>query len=167
MPQHKAALVVFGANVLSSPASVADPSLQSAAENRLGILCMVTGMALFTLNDALGKWLVASCPVPLILAVRSAAALLILLPLVLKAGVLNVFKVPDPGRHLLRNALIIAEVALFYLAVRDLPLADVMTIYMAAPLLVTALSVPLLGEKVGIRRWVAVGVGFVGVVLVL
>ena len=68
---------------------------------------MVTGMALFTLNDAMGKWLVESCPVPLILAVRSAAALLILLPLVLKAGVLNVFKVPAPGYHLLRIVLIV------------------------------------------------------------
>jgi drug/metabolite transporter (DMT)-like permease len=152
---------------LSSPASLATPSKASASENRLGILCMVTGMALFTLNDAMGKWLVETLPVPLILAVRSAAALLILLPLVLRAGVLSVFKVPDPGRHLLRIALIVAEVAFFYLAVRDLPLADVMTIYMAAPLLVTALSVPLLGEKVGFRRWVAVGIGFVGVVLVL
>ena len=128
---------------------------------------MVAGMALFTLHDAMGKWLVETLPVPLILAVRSAAALLILLPLVLRAGVFSVFRVPDPGRHLLRIILIIAEVAFFYLAVRDLPLADVMTIYMAAPLLVTALSVPLLGEKVGFRRWVAVGIGFVGVVLVL
>src|SRR3954453_12174945 len=102
MPQHKAELVVFGANLLSSPASLATPSTASAtasvAENRLGILCMVTGMALFTLNDAMGKWLVESCPVPLILAVRSAAALLILLPLVLRAGVSSVFKVPAPGR---------------------------------------------------------------------
>ena len=128
---------------------------------------MVAGMALFTLNDAMGKWLVETLPVPLILAVRSAAALLILLPLVLRAGFSSVFRVPDPGRHLLRIVLIIAEVAFFYLAVRELPLADVMTIYMAAPLLVTALSVPLLGEKVGFRRWIAVGVGFVGVVLVL
>ncbi len=111
---------------------------------------MVTGMALFTLNDAMGKWLVETCPVPLILAVRSAAALLILLPLVMRAGFSSVFRVPDPGRHLLRNTLIVAEVAFFYLAVRELPLADVMTIYMAAPLLVTALSVPLLGEKVGV-----------------
>jgi drug/metabolite transporter (DMT)-like permease len=152
---------------LSSPASLAEPSASSAAENRLGILCMVTGMALFTLNDAMGKWLVETCPVPLILAVRSASALLILAPLVMRAGLSSVFGVPDPGRHLIRNVLIVAEVAFFYLAVREMPLADVMTIYMAAPLLVTALSVPLLGEKVGLRRWIAVGVGFVGVVLVL
>jgi drug/metabolite transporter (DMT)-like permease len=124
-------------------------------------------MALFTLNDAMGKWLVETCPVPLILAVRSASALLILAPLVMRAGFSSVFGVPDPGRHLIRNVLIVAEVAFFYLAVREMPLADVMTIYMAAPLLVTALSVPLLGEKVGLRRWIAVGVGFIGVVLVL
>jgi drug/metabolite transporter (DMT)-like permease len=162
-----AASTVSGANSLSSPASLAEPSASSAAENRLGILCMVTGMALFTLNDAMGKWLVETCPVPLILAVRSASALLILAPLVMRAGLSSVFGVPDPGRHLIRNVLIVAEVAFFYLAVREMPLADVMTIYMAAPLLVTALSVPLLGEKVGLRRWIAVGVGFVGVVLVL
>src|SRR3954453_1434811 len=167
MPQHNAGLVVSGANLLSSPASLTTPSAASVAENRLGILCMVTGMALFTLNDAMGKWLVESCPVPLILAVRSAAALLILLPLVLRAGVSSVFKVPAPGRHLLRIALIVAEVAFFYLAVRDMPLADVMTIYMAAPLLVTALSAPLLGEKVDAHRWIAVRIGFIGVVLVL
>jgi drug/metabolite transporter (DMT)-like permease len=152
---------------LSSPASLAESSASSAAENRLGILCMVTGMALFTLNDAMGKWLVETCPVPLILAVRSASALLILAPLVMRAGFSSVFGVPDPGRHLIRNVLIVAEVAFFYLAVREMPLADVMTIYMAAPLLVTALSVPLLGEKVGVRRWIAVGIGFAGVVLVL
>jgi drug/metabolite transporter (DMT)-like permease len=167
MPPLEAASTVSGANSLSSPASLAEPSASSAAENRLGILCMVTGMALFTLNDAMGKWLVETCPVPLILAVRSASALLILAPLVMRAGLSSVFGVPDPGRHLIRNVLIVAEVAFFYLAVREMPLADVMTIYMAAPLLVTALSVPLLGEKVGFRRWIAVGVGFVGVVLVL
>jgi drug/metabolite transporter (DMT)-like permease len=167
MPPPDAASTVSGANSLSSPASLAESSASSAAENRLGILCMVTGMALFTLNDAMGKWLVETCPVPLILAVRSASALLILAPLVMRAGFSSVFGVPDPGRHLIRNVLIVAEVAFFYLAVREMPLADVMTIYMAAPLLVTALSVPLLGEKVGLRRWIAVGVGFVGVVLVL
>src|SRR5918995_7307230 len=111
MPPPDAVSTVSGASSLSSPASLAEPSASSAAENRLGILCMVTGMALFTLNDAMGKWLVEALPVPLILAVRSAAALLILLPLVLRAGVLSVLRVPDPGRHLLRIILIIAEVA--------------------------------------------------------
>ena len=53
----------------------------------------------------------------------------------------------------------------FYYATRTMPLADVMTFYMAAPLIITALSVPLLGEKVEPFRWVAVAIGFVGVVI--
>jgi S-adenosylmethionine uptake transporter len=55
----------------------------------------------------------------------------------------------------------------FYYATRTMPLADVMTFYMAAPLIITALSVPLLGEKVESFRWVAVAIGFVGVVIAL
>ncbi|HSK39542.1 MAG TPA: DMT family transporter, partial [Arenibaculum sp.] len=132
----------------------------------LGIAYMLLGMALFTVNDALGKWLVADYPVGQLLAMRSLSALLLLVPFVLRAGPAE-FRVARPRMHLIRVALVAAEVALFYVAVRDLPLADVMTIYMAAPLFVTALSVPLLGERVGWRRWVAVLAGFSGVVLVL
>ncbi|EWY40217.1 DMT transporter permease [Skermanella stibiiresistens SB22] len=145
---------------------MAAPS-EERADNRHGILCMVLGMSLFTLNDAIGKWLVEIYPVPMILAVRGAASMLILAPLIIRAGPVKVFRVAKPLAHLTRVVLIALEVALFFLSVRALPLADVMTIYMAAPLFVTALSVPLLGEKVGARRWSAVGVGFVGVLLVL
>ena len=59
------------------------------------------------------------------------------------------------------------ESSLFFLALTDLPLAEVMTYYMAAPVYVTAMSPLLLGEQVGWRRWTAVGVGFCGVVLAL
>ena len=55
----------------------------------------------------------------------------------------------------------------FYYATRFMPLADVMTFYMATPLIVTALSAPLLGEKVERFRWIAVVIGFVGVVIAL
>jgi multidrug transporter EmrE-like cation transporter len=134
---------------------------------RQGIACMILGMALFTLNDALGKWLVASYPVALILAIRSLFALPLLAIPVWRAGLRPVFAVTDPGRHLLRLVFVVVEIGFFYWSVRALPLADVMTIYMAAPLFVTALSVPLLGERVGPRRWAALGVGFVGVMLVL
>jgi S-adenosylmethionine uptake transporter len=55
----------------------------------------------------------------------------------------------------------------FYYATRTMPLADVMTFYMAAPLIITALSAPLLGESVALFRWLAVGGGFVGVLIAL
>jgi drug/metabolite transporter (DMT)-like permease len=66
-----------------------------------------------------------------------------------------------------RIALSTLEVAMFFWAVSWLPLADTVTFYLAGPIYVTALSVVLLGERVGLRRWTAVLVGFAGVVLAL
>ncbi|MGR0186609.1 DMT family transporter [Azospirillum aestuarii] len=139
----------------------------AATDTRLGILLMLLGMSLFTINDALGKWLVADYPVAMLLAIRSLFGAMLLAPLILREGVRSVFAVKRLPLHLLRVGCVAGEVACFYWAVRSLPLANVMTIYMAAPLIVTALSVPLLGEKVGWRRWAAVVVGFAGVVIVL
>ncbi|MDH5708003.1 MAG: DMT family transporter [Hylemonella sp.] len=132
-----------------------------------GILLMLVGMFLFTLNDALGKWLVADFSVGQILAIRSVAALLILLPYLWRQGLLgDLRRIERPGLQALRVVLVIAEVALFYLAVRHLPLADVFMFYLASPIFVTLLSALLLREQVGLARWIAVGVGFAGVVLI-
>lgn len=132
-----------------------------------GIAFMLLGTALFTFNDALGKWMVASVAVGQLLFIRSATALVLLLPMVHRAGWREVFAVAQPGRHAIRLIFIVAEVACFYLAVRHLPLADVMAVYQATPLIVTILAIPLLGEMVGWRRGLAVAIGFVGVLLVL
>jgi drug/metabolite transporter (DMT)-like permease len=67
--------------------------------------------------------------------------------------------------HLLRGFLVLATTFTFYAGLRYLPLADCIVIAFAAPIFVTALSGPLLGEKVGWRRWSAVGVGFAGVIV--
>ena len=128
---------------------------------------MLAGTALFSLNDALGKWLVASYSVGELLLVRSVAGLILLAPLVGRAGIAAFTTAPRPGLQLVRVVLSTAEVAMFFWAVSYLPLADTVTFYLAAPIYVTALSVVLLGEKVGWRRWTAVVVGFAGVVLAL
>lgn len=132
-----------------------------------GIIFMLLGTALFTFNDALGKWMVASVAVGQLLFIRSATALVVLLPAVHRAGWRKIFVLHQPGQHVLRLAFIVAEVFCFYLAVRHLPLADVMAVYQATPLIVTVLAIPLLGEAVGWRRGLAVGLGFIGVLLVL
>ena len=72
-----------------------------------------------------------------------------------------------PGLQALRIFCTVADTFAFYLATRYMPLADVMTFYMAAPLITTALSAPLLGERVERFRWIAVAIGFVGVVIAL
>ena len=128
---------------------------------------MLLGVALFAVNDALGKWLVAEYAVGQILAIRSLAALLVLAPAVWGAGGWRALRLREPGWHAVRIALVVAEVACFYWAVRDLPLADVMAIYLASPLFVAAFSAAFLGERVGKRRLAAILVGFAGVVVVL
>ncbi|MBM3560168.1 MAG: DMT family transporter, partial [Alphaproteobacteria bacterium] len=71
------------------------------------------------------------------------------------------------GMNALRIVLHLASALCFTTALAHLPLAEAMAIFFVEPLLLTALSVPLLGEKVGVRRWAAIGVGFVGVLLVV
>ena len=128
---------------------------------------MLAGIALFSINDALGKWLLETYSVGALLLVRSAAALILLAPFIWRAGIAAFANAPRPLLQIMRVVLSTLEVAMFFWAVSYLPLADTVTFYLAAPIYVTALSVMLLGERVGWRRWCAVMVGFVGVVLAL
>lgn len=132
-----------------------------------GILLMLVGDLLFALNDAMGKWLVSSFSVGQVLLVRSIGSFLILGPMIARQGVGALYRVERKGLQLLRVLLATADVGLFYAAVSYLPLADVMTFYMAGPIYVAALSHFFLGETIGWRRWLAVLVGFAGVVIAL
>ena len=82
-----------------------------------------------------------------------------------RAGGIGTLRTRRIGGHLLRSALNLTTMISFYYALRLLPLADSIAINFAAPLFVTALSGPMLGEHVGIRRWIAVAFGFAGVLL--
>src|SRR5262245_62617963 len=132
-----------------------------------GIGWMLAGIAMFSLNDALGKWLLLDYSVGELLLIRSAAALVCLVPFLRNTGVKAFITAPQPALQIVRIVLSALEVAMFFWAVSYLPLADAVTFYLAGPIYVTALSVFVLGEKVGWRRWGAVLVGFAGVVLAL
>jgi drug/metabolite transporter (DMT)-like permease len=101
------------------------------------------------------------------LLIRSAAALILIAPFVRQAGMAAFANAPMPTLQIVRVALSTLEVAMFFWAVSYLPLADTVTFYLAGPIYVTALSVVLLREPVGWRRWSAVLVGFAGVLLAL
>jgi drug/metabolite transporter (DMT)-like permease len=131
-----------------------------------GILLFIVGMALFTLNDAMGKWLVGHYSVGQLVLLRSLAAFLVLLPWIWHAR-RAIFRPRRFRLHLVRVVMMSVEVAAFYWAVRYLPLADVMTFYQASPLFVAVLAAPLLGERDGLRHLGAVAVGFLGVLVVL
>lgn len=152
---------------MTSPASLARPRRAGLSPAALGILLMLAGMFLFSLNDAIGKWLVATYSVGQVLLIRSAVALLVLGPVLWRWGLRPLVAVERPGLQAARVAFSTGEVICFYWAVTHLPLADVMTFWMAAPLCVAAAAPLLLGERVGLGRWAATGAGFAGVLIAL
>jgi drug/metabolite transporter (DMT)-like permease len=143
------------------------PSTTTPQNIPLGIGMMVLAVLLFSLNDTLGKWLARYYAAPQILLFRSVAAILVLAPIVRRAGFRALVRIERPRLQLVRALLGGIETGLFYLVVKFLPLADAMTFYLAGPIYVTVLAALFLGEKVGWRRWSAVLVGFAGVVIAL
>lgn len=131
-----------------------------------GILLYSFGVFFFAVNDALGKWLVTDYAVAQLLLLRTVGAAFVLVPLAWLWGVPLMARGQWP-LQIVRVVFMAADTFAFYWATRYLPLADVMTFYMAAPLIITALSAMLLGEKVGRWRWAAVLTGFVGVMIAL
>ncbi|WP_449255903.1 DMT family transporter [Bosea sp. (in: a-proteobacteria)] len=133
----------------------------------LGIATMLFGILLFSLNDVMGKWLVSTYTPGQLMLLRSAAALLVLSPFILKQGLRRTLRPERPGLQWLRVAIGASESTLFYVCVVYLPLADTMTLWMAAPVWAVLLAALLLGEKVEPARWAAAGLGFLGVALAL
>lgn len=128
---------------------------------------MLVAVAALSVMDAALKWLAPHYPPLQVAALRGLVALPVVGAWAVVAG--------DPGQllrvrwplHLLRGALSVMMLGCFIFAVRALPLADAYAIFFVAPLLITALSVPLLGERVDRGRWIAIGVGLLGVLVVL
>jgi drug/metabolite transporter (DMT)-like permease len=126
---------------------------QSAALPRsialAGIGLMLVGIFFFALNDALGKWLISTYSLGQLLLVRSAAALVLLAPFIWREGLTPFRAAPRPLIQWLRPVFSTLELGCFYWALAYMPLADVMTFYLASPIYVTAVSPFLLGEHVG------------------
>jgi len=135
--------------------------------NLAGIGFMAGAIFIFSVNDALGKWLAADYAPPQILLFRSVVAGVLLIPIIRRMGWRALLRVERPWLQLFRVVLAAVETAMFYWAVKRLPLADAMTYYLAGPIYVTLMAAVFLGEKVGWRRWLAVLVGFLGVIVAL
>ncbi len=131
----------------------------------LGIGLSVLAYALFSLHDASIKWLVAVLPAWQVLFCRSAA--IVAGCLVIGRGRLlaQALATPLKGPLALRGAITLAAWLCYYTAARSTPLAELVTLYFSAPILVTVMSAPLLGEPVSRTRWIAVGIGFAGVLV--
>jgi len=131
-----------------------------------GILLGLLAYGLFSVHDATIKWLVTELPVPEVLFFRSIAIVITCLVIGRFRLIERMLATRMKGRLLLRSVMILAAWFLFFTAARSLPLAQLLSLYFAAPLIVTMLSVPVLGERVKSGHWVAVLVGFAGVMVV-
>lgn len=136
-------------------------------DTRRALLLMAGAVALFALMDAGLKLLAPHYPPLQVGALRGLSSLpFILVWIMATVGPRSLLRVRW-SLHLLRAVLGIAMMAGFVYGLRSLPLTTAYAITFVAPLLVTAMAVPFLGEKVGPRRWFAIGVGLVGVLVIL
>ena len=131
------------------------------------LLTMLVAVAVFATMDAGLKLLSAHYPPFQVACLRAAASLPLVLAWALSTAGLSTLLRVRWSLHLLRGAMGVAMMASFVYALRSLPLATAYSIFFIAPLLITALSVPFLGERVGPRRWIAIAVGLVGVLVLL
>jgi len=106
-------------------------------------------------------------PVMQIVWARMAFGTLLTLPFVLRHGGPAAIRPDQPWYHTLRAVLLIAATFLFFTALKYLPIADALAIFFVQPLILTAISPFVLGEKVGPRRWAAVCVGFIGTLIII
>ncbi|MEX2631233.1 MAG: DMT family transporter [Tistlia sp.] len=128
---------------------------------------MCVGVAGLVVNDALAKALTAHYPPLQILFVRNAFALPMIVATVLALGGRSALRTSHLRLHAFRGLLLTGGAGLFFSGLAVLPLAEATALIFAAPIFITALSVPLLRESVGWRRWTAVIVGFLGVLIIV
>jgi drug/metabolite transporter (DMT)-like permease len=133
----------------------------------LGIALMLVGIAGFAVMDAIIKWLTADYSVTQVVALRSWFGLPLLCLFALYGGGLKALKTSRPFVHFGRYLLVLTLSFSFFWALSQMKLVDAIAITFAAPIFITALSVPLLKESVGLHRWLAIGAGFCGVLIML
>ena len=132
-----------------------------------GIGLAVLAMALFSVQDAFVKYMSAGYPVIMILFLRSLGVLPCSTLLVLKGGGWQGFRTRRIGLHIVRGSFLFVMFVSFYTALTTLPLASAIALVFSAPLMTCLLSVPILGERIGWHRIVAVLIGFLGVLIML
>ncbi len=130
------------------------------------ILFAVAGSVVFSVNDMAIKWLSGDYALHQVILTRAIIGMVFLF------GVMTVLRVPyrslmttRPKGHLLRVFFVVISNVTYFLGLAALPLADAVAISFVSPLMLTVLSVVVLGERVGPRRWAAVGVGLLGVLI--
>jgi len=144
-----------------------DPAAPQQSDALRAILLMCLGVGMFPFLNTCVKLLTAHYPVIEIVWARFTGHLLTMLAVFFPSRGWSIFRAHQPAVQIARSFLLLGSTALFVSAIGRVPLATASAIGFSSPIIVTALSVPLLGESVGPRRWGAVLVGFIGVLIVV
>lgn len=136
---------------------------------KLGIWLMIATAVVFAIQDGMSRHLADNYNVWMIVTIRYwvFAAFVIALAMRSKSGIRGAMRTAYPLQQLGRGVILAFEICIAVLAFSLLGLVNAHAIFAAYPLLIAALSGPILGEKVGWRRWTAIGIGFVGVLVIL
>lgn len=133
-----------------------------------GIFYMLAAVSLFPLMNATVKYLGAQgYPVGEVIWARYVGHLVVVTLFFMPRHGIRIVRTDRPGLQLLRSALLFISTAVYFYAVQYLDLTVAASISFTGPIMLTALSVPVLGEHVGIRRWIAVVVGFCGALVII
>lgn len=134
----------------------------------IGVLCALTASFAFTLNDVGIKFLSGDYPLHQVVLIRASVALFVTLAIIVPLeGGYHLIRTKHIRLHFLRGAFVVMANMFFFLGLAEIPLSEATAIFFVSPLIITLFSVIFLSEKVGPWRWVAVGMGLVGAVVML
>ena len=150
-----------------TPRARTDGAAETRENTLTGILMMLVAMAVIPAMDACAKYLSDHIGTLQLVWARYFFHLMFLLPYVLYRYGRHALRSARPGFQILRGAMLFTSTALFFAAISLMPLADAIATVFIYPFIITALSPLVLGEAVGVRRWAAVAVGFVGALIVI
>ncbi len=128
-------------------------------------MCLVVALVFLTISDSIIKWLSPVYPLYEIMFARAVVALTLVLAFTHFAGGLSQLKTRRPGLHFIRGFLLVMANAFFFMGLSTMPLATVVTLFYCAPLFICLVAKPILGESVGLLRWLAIFVGMIGVLV--
>jgi drug/metabolite transporter (DMT)-like permease len=132
-----------------------------------GILLVLSAVFMFSSMDTIAKYLLRTYPLPPLIWARYVVQMGFMLVLLAPRMGWGLVRTSHPWLQILRGVLLVISSVFFYLSLTFLPMAEAAAITFVGPVLVTALSGPMLGERITPRQWVAVGLGFVGVLIII
>ena len=141
--------------------------MSDARSNLVGAGCALLAVMCFSINDVGIKFLSDSYALHQIVLIRSAIGLTVFAAVFLPFHGLRVLRTARPGAHLLRGLCVVGANTCLFLGLAAMPIADAVAVFFISPLVITVFSVVFLGETVGARRWAAIAVGFVGVLVIV